>query len=132
MADRIVLTGLAFHGFHGAFPEEAKLGARFEVDVELHFDLPSEDDLSRTVDYSRVYELVRREVTGKRYQLIEALANALAARVLSEQPLVARVTVRVHKPHAPLPGVVKDVFAEVTRDRVTGDRITGDRSARSG
>jgi len=25
--------------------------------------------------------------------------------------------VRVHKPHAPLPGVVRDVYAEVRRER---------------
>lgn len=115
--DRIVLDGLAFHGYHGAFPEEARFGARFVVDVEMRLDLPDEDELARTVDYARIYDLVAREVTGSRYRLIEALASAIARRVLAHDRRVAEATVRVHKPHAPLPGVVRDVVAEVVRRR---------------
>lgn len=115
--DRIVLEGLAFHGYHGVFDEEARFGARFEVDVEMRVDLPASDELAATVDYARVYELVAREVTGTRYRLIEALANAISERVLSADARVHEVTVRVHKPHAPLPGVVRDVVAEVVRRR---------------
>jgi dihydroneopterin aldolase len=115
--DRIVLQGLEFHGYHGVFEEEAKMGARFTVDVELSVDLPERDALRETVDYSRVYALVRREVTEKRYQLIEALASRIARAVLEAEPAVVLVLVRVHKPHAPLPGVVRDVFVEVRRER---------------
>lgn len=116
-SDRIVLSGLEFHGFHGVFEEEARFGARFVVDLELGLSLPSEDDLRQTVDYSKVYALVKFEVTERRYRLIEALANRIAARILGEHGKVQTVTVRVHKPHAPLPGVVRDVFVEVRRDR---------------
>ena len=116
-ADRIVLEGMAFHGYHGVFPEEARFGARFVVDLELHVDLPEEDDLAATIDYARVYDLVAGEVTGRRYRLIEALASAIAARVLDLDARIGTVTVRVHKPHAPLPGVVRDVVAEVVRRR---------------
>lgn len=115
--DRLVLSGLEFHGFHGAFKEEARFGARFIVDVELYFPLPASDDLADTVDYSAVYELVRQEVTERRYRLIEALAHRIAGRILSESERLERVVVRVHKPHAPLPGVVRDVVAEVHRER---------------
>lgn len=115
--DRIVLDGMAFHGYHGVFPEEARFGARFVVDVEMAVDLPDADDLALTVDYARVYDLVAREVTARRYRLIEALASAIAARVLDHDPRIGEVTVRVHKPHAPLPGVVRDVVAEVMRRR---------------
>ena len=115
--DRIVLEGLAFHGYHGVFDEEARFGARFVVDVEMRVALPAEDELARTVDYARVYELVADEVTGRRYRLIEALASAIAQRVLAADARVDEVTVRVHKPHAPLPGVVRDVVVEVVRRR---------------
>jgi dihydropteroate synthase len=116
-SDRIVLEGMAFHGYHGVFPEEARFGARFVVDLELHVGLPEEDDLAATIDYARVYDLVAGEVTGRRYRLIEALASAIAARVLDHDARIGTVTVRVHKPHAPLPGVVRDVVAEVVRRR---------------
>lgn len=115
--DRIVLEGLEFHGFHGVFPEEATFGARFVVDVELRVPLAGDDELAATVDYSAVYEMVREEVTERRFRLIEALAHAIARRILSDAAGVDEVVVRVHKPHAPLPGVLRDVFVEITRSR---------------
>jgi len=115
--DRIVLSGMEFHGYHGVFEEEARFGARYAVDVELSLSLPQEDSLAATVDYSRVYRLVRQEVTEHRYRLIEVLAHRIAYRLLEMETAVAAVVVRVHKPHAPLPGVLRDVFVEVHKDR---------------
>ena len=115
--DKIVLQGLEFHAFHGVFEEEQRLGARFVIDVELYLDLPSEDDLEQSVDYAAVYALVQNEVTQKRYDLIEVLANKLATELLAAQANLDGVLVRVHKPHAPLPGIFGDVYAEITRYR---------------
>ena len=115
--DRIVLEGLEFHGYHGVFPEEATFGARFVVDIELLLALRGDDTLSFTVDYSEVYRLIREEVTERRFRLIEALAHAVARRIVMEFPEVDALVVRVHKPHAPLPGVVRDVFVEISRSR---------------
>ena len=39
MTDRILLTGLLFHGRHGALAAEQQLGGRFVVDVEATLDL---------------------------------------------------------------------------------------------
>ena len=64
-----------------------------------------------------MYELVRVQVTETRFYLIEALAHRLVTALLDAQPLAAAVRVRVHKPHAPLPGIVRDVYAEVYRER---------------
>ena len=115
--DRIVLSGMEFHGYHGVFEEESRFGARFRVDVEMRVPLPAEDDLARTVDYARVYAGVADEVTGRRFRVIEALASAIAERVLRCDARIETTTVRVHKPHAPLPGVVRDVTVEVIRRR---------------
>lgn len=117
MNGRIVLSGLEFHAFHGVWPEEASLGARFSVDVELEVAMSGEDSLTGTVDYSVVYAFVSETVTGSRFGVIEALAVRLAEGLLETQPLARAVTIRVHKPHAPLPGVVRDVFVEISRRR---------------
>jgi dihydroneopterin aldolase len=114
---RITLAGLEFHGYHGVFSEEQTFGARFLVDTELHVLLPAEDDLSQTVDYGAVYALIQEEVTAKRYRLLETLAQRLAERILQAFADVLKVTVRVHKPHAPLPGIFRDVIVEVHRRR---------------
>lgn len=115
--DKIVLLGLEFHARHGVYEAESLFGARFVVDLELSVTISGTDDLTQTVDYSAVYELVRAQVTETRFFLIEALAHHLATTLLAAQPLVAALTVRVHKPHAPLPGIVRDVYAEVYRER---------------
>jgi dihydroneopterin aldolase len=115
---RLVLRGLSFHAHHGYRPEEVLLGARFVVDVELQLALvPQEDDLAHTVDYAQVYEAVREEVTQQRYRLIETLADRIAERLWQSYPQVEALTVRVHKPQAPLPGLFDDVYVEIVRRR---------------
>jgi dihydroneopterin aldolase len=116
--DRICLVGLEFFGRHGVYAEEGRLGARFVVDVELGLNLKGiEDRVEDTVDYGLVYRTVQAEVEVSRFYLIEALANRIGERLLEEHERIAELIVRVHKPHAPLPGVFRDVFAEVRRSR---------------
>ncbi|CAM3751759.1 dihydroneopterin aldolase [Deinococcus saxicola] len=115
---RVVLEGLEFHARHGVYDTEGVLGARFVVDAELYYDFAGlPDELSAAVNYAAVYAAIQEEVTGKRHQLIEVLADRIARRILSDQPGLARVTVRVHKPFAPLPGVFRDVYAELTLEQ---------------
>lgn len=117
--DRIVLTGMEFFAYHGVYDEEGKLGARFSVDVELHLTLSDADSIRATVDYGRVFALVQEAVTGTRFKLIEALAATICERLLASETLAHAAVVRVHKPNAPLPGIVRDVFVEVKRNRTT-------------
>lgn len=116
----IVLTGMEFHAFHGVHEYELERGARFIVDLELTAPPPLHDTLTETVDYSRVYASVKEVVTGKSFKLIETLAGAIAGAVLAAEPKVTSLVVRVHKPHAPLHGIVRDVHYELRRAR--GDR----------
>jgi dihydroneopterin aldolase len=118
MRNKIVLSGMEFYGRHGVHPEEAVLGARFVVDCEMRLaDGAMPDRLDATVDYAAVYESIYQEVTRERFDLIEALAGRIADRLLREQPLLEAVLVRVHKPHAPIPGIFRDVYAEVEISR---------------
>lgn len=56
--DKLILRGLTFHGFHGAKPEERKLGQKFFVDVDAWMDLKAagkSDHLLDTVSYTEIY-----------------------------------------------------------------------------
>ena len=118
MSSKVVLSGMEFHAYHGVYTEEARFGARFVVDAELHWDFTGlGDELDGAINYEQIYAAVEQEVTTTRVQLIEVLAANLASRLLREQALLEAVTVRVHKPHAPLPGIVRDVYAELTLNR---------------
>ena len=116
--DRIVLNGMVFHGRHGALPPERELGQRFTVDVELEADLEragSTDRLADTVNYVDAYEIAREVVEGPPLNLLEAVCERIARRLL-ELPLVTRTTVRVHK-RPPVQGEFHDVAVEMTRGR---------------
>jgi dihydroneopterin aldolase len=107
-SDAIFLEGIVCYGYHGVHAEGRALGQRFVVDVDLEADLRAageSDDLERTISYSAVYRRVREIVEGPPKQLIEAVAEELAAVLLSDFPAQA-VTVTVRKPEAPLKGVL--------------------------
>jgi len=109
--DEILLEGMRFYAYHGVNAEERTLGQRFTVDVAMAVDLRPggrSDDIRDTVSYSAVYKLVRRIVEGEPRNLIEAVAEEIAATILLEHPTVARVSVTVRKPEAPLKGAMLD------------------------
>jgi len=115
--DRIVLSNMVFEGRHGVLPIERTQAQPFEVDVELHLDLRGAgngDDLTRSVDYRDVFELCRRIVEERSYQLLEALAEAIAADLLARF-VVEEVVVRVRKPRVALPGKLDYAGVEIRR-----------------
>ena len=118
--DRITLTGLGAVGYHGVFEKERRSGQPFFVDLVLHLDLRpagAADDLTLTVHYGEVAELVREIIIGTRFQLIEALAQEIAASLLDRFPAVAVLDVTVHKPKAPIDVTFSDVAVSVSRSR---------------
>ena len=116
--DRIILSGLTFYAYHGVHPEERALGQRFVVDVTLARDLRpggESDDVNQTTSYSAVYKTVKRVVEGPPLNLIEAVAERIAAAILAEHG-GDLVTVRVAKPWAPVKGMTEGLAAvEITR-----------------
>lgn len=119
LPDEIQLQGMRFYAYHGVNQEERVLGQRFTVDVALAIDLRRagmSDDLADTVSYSEVFRLVRRIVEGEPRNLIEALAEEIAAAILASYKPVKWVTVTVRKPEAPLKGAMLDAAAvRITR-----------------
>ena len=120
--DRLSLLGMRFEARHGVLPQEKVTAQPFEVDLGLRTDLATaaeRDALEATVDYAALYELVRAIVQGPSFDLIEALAGAIARAVLvaTDPGLVAEVEVRVRKPKAPIDGAFDTVEAALIRRR---------------
>lgn len=123
MTDRVVLANMAFQARHGVNDWEKVEAQRFEVDVELVVDVrPAgiDDDLSKTVDYRAVYATTRRIVESTTFNLIEALAEAIAQALLAEQALVQEVVIRVRKPEVRLDGPLAYSGVEISRVRDEG------------
>lgn len=120
MTDRIVLAGMAFQARHGVEDQEKLEPQRFEVDVELLLDLQPaglEDDLGRTVDYAGVYATVRQIVESTSFNLIEAVAEAIAHEVLTGERRASEIVVRVRKPQVRLGGELAYAGVEIRRTR---------------
>ena len=119
MTDRIVLTGLRARGRHGVYDFERVEGQDFVVDVTLELDLgpaARSDDVADTVHYGELAEKLVAIVTGEPVDLIETLADRLAAACLADHRVEAG-TVTVHKPQAPIPHDFADVAVTMTRRR---------------
>jgi dihydroneopterin aldolase len=120
MTDRIVLAGMTFQARHGVDEWEKAEAQRFDVDVELVVHVQPaglEDDLARTVDYSGVYQVTRQVVESTTFNLIEALAEAIAHEVLVAHPQVEEIVVRVRKPEVRLGGPLDYAGVEIRRTR---------------
>jgi 7,8-dihydroneopterin aldolase/epimerase/oxygenase len=120
MSDVLIeIHGLEISGFHGATEREQKEGQRFLFDVQLqaHDAGVRSDQLADTVDYVRVAACVREVSDAQRFNLIEALAAAVAERLVERFP-VSRARVRVRKPEVRLQSPAEFTAATIERTRL--------------
>jgi dihydroneopterin aldolase len=113
----VELRGLQLHGHHGVLEEEQLHGQPFLFDVQLEVgDRGADDRIEGAVDYRLVAESIR-EVSARRYDLLEALATAVADELMRRfDPQWLRV--RVRKPHVrPAGFVVEHSAVTVERER---------------
>ncbi len=95
---RLFLSGIRAEGRHGARSGEKDVPQPFVVDLDLEVDV-GEDAIEGTADYRGITEAVRAIVQTGSFDLIEALAWAIAEEVAG-MDRVTRVTAVVHKPNA--------------------------------
>jgi dihydroneopterin aldolase len=118
--DRMLVERIAVFAHHGVLPEEERIGQRFMVSLAARLDLAPagrSDDLARSVNYAELVDLAVRVATGRRFRLIEALAEAIAAEVLAAFPPIEEITVRIDKPSAPVSAITDGIAVEITRGR---------------
>ncbi len=93
----VEVEALEVFGHHGATEEERAAGQTFLYDVRLEVsDGALSDRLEDTVDYVQVAETVRDVSEASRFNLLEALAAAVADAIAERLP-VEHVRVRVRK-----------------------------------
>lgn len=116
----VQLLGAVFYAHHGVMAEEHRLGGRYVVDVEMDLDFEQaakEDDLTGTVDYERIYALVKNVVMGPTFYLIERLAYLIAEAVMDANPRVVATRVTVRKTNPPVGGQCDAATATFRADR---------------
>lgn len=120
--DKIVIKNLNIFAYHGVFEEEKKNGQLFRISAELRLSLrkaAQQDDLRLAVNYADVCELIQEVTTREKCDLIETVAENIAAEILIKYRTVQGVRVKVSKPDAPIDMTFEDVAVVVDRERRT-------------
>ena len=117
--DKIILKGIQFHGYHGVAEAERQLGQKYEIDLELMTNLSAAgktDDLTHTIDYAQVVQLVIEIGTGQSFQLFEALAETIADALLT-QFQIEEIRIAVKKLSPPIKPRLTYAGVEIHRKR---------------
>jgi dihydroneopterin aldolase len=120
MLNIIKIRKATFYGYHGVRSEEQSVGGKFEADVDIYTDFEKaadEDNLTKTIDYHKVYSFMYQLALEHKYYLLEALTMKIADELLREFDRILKVAVRIRKNNPPLGGVVDHVEVEVIKDR---------------
>ena len=89
--DKINIRHLEIYAHHGVFPKEKQEGQVFYLDAELYLSLHEAgqtDDLTKTVHYGEVCELMKETFTERSFDLIERAAEVVVQKVLLAYPLI--------------------------------------------
>ena len=103
----VALEGMEFFAYHGFYKEEQRIGNKYSVDLRIETDLSkaaAEDDLSGTIDYEAVYNLVKHEMLNPN-KLLESIGQKIINALMREFPKVTGVEVSVSKFNPPIGGV---------------------------
>ena len=107
----IQVNGIRVFGYHGCLEEEAKVGTWFGVDVEVTFNFSTSaqtDDLSKTIDYVRIREIVEEQVK-RRANLIETVIERIAGELKQVFPEITGYKIALRKYSPPINGEVDHV-----------------------
>lgn len=107
----IEIKGIQCYAFHGCMPEEKKTGGKYLVDIIVHYNYEQaadKDDLSLTVDYCKIYNIVNKEMSIPT-KLIETVAKKIAVSCKQSYPLSEKIIVKVTKLSPPINGLVENV-----------------------
>ncbi len=110
--NKICIEGMTFFAHHGYHQEENTIGGQFMVDIEFETifstDVEKHDDIDGTVNYEKVYEIIKKEmfITSK---LLEHLGFRIIDKLYDELRSISFIRLKVSKLNPPLGGEVEKV-----------------------
>lgn len=105
----IQLRDVMIQSNHGVLPEERVCGNQYRVNVRIRISADAfnadEDNISNTVSYAEVYELLV-EVMSHPANLLESVAVKFASEVRRKWPFVKSGDIEIVKIVPPIPGMI--------------------------
>ncbi len=113
----ISLENMEFYAYHGHYDEEQKIGNRYKVNIKIDADLSKackSDMLDDTIDYSRVYNIIKKEMQVPS-KLLEHVAGRIIDAVYADFKAVEKITLKITKLNPPLEGKTEGVSITLSR-----------------
>jgi len=105
----IYLNNLHFHAYHGLFDEEKIIGNEFIVNVEivlLNEQIIS--DLNQSIDYSKVYEIIK-DLMNTPTPLLETLVVNISNAIYTFDNNIKEISIKIEKKHPPIQNFIGNV-----------------------
>ena len=84
MSFDIHLSKIECFGKHGIYDDEKKNEQKFFIDIYINIDDFAEDDISKTINYEEVVDLVIETVANESFDLIESLSKNIVKKIVSQ------------------------------------------------
>ena len=110
----IELNGLKIYAYHGVHEIEQIVGQWYEVNLSLSVDFKTaeeNDELSGTLDYSMINELVLTEMKINS-KLIEHVAGRIKRKIQFQFPSIKSGQISISKLSPPVKGKLKEVVVK--------------------
>lgn len=104
MTTYIEIKEARFYAFHGVMEQERRVGGYFIVTLRVGYDwrrAAETDDVCDTLDYSRLFDIVSREMAVAS-NLLERVAGRIAQAIEKEFPAVSSIDLWVTKENPPM------------------------------
>ena len=115
--DCIRIKNIKIKARHGVYEFERKKDGTFELDIEVYLPLEKSgqsDKLEDTIDYDNIVSIATKAFAKKDYNLVEAAAESVCEKLLDALN-IAKVILRVRKPHAPINAEFDTIEIELIR-----------------
>ena len=102
----LFIEDIRLHAYHGCLEEEGRIGGKYRIDIKVVADFSEcadSDDLTITVDYEVVYDIVKEEM-AIRSKLIETVAKRIALKLQAQYTWVSEWEVSLTKFNPPVGG----------------------------
>tara|TARA_B100001113_G_scaffold209121_1_gene171479 strand:+ start:160 stop:528 length:369 start_codon:yes stop_codon:yes gene_type:complete len=113
MSFDIHLSKIECFGKHGIYDNEKNNDQKFFVDLHINFNDFEEDDISKTINYEEVVDLIIEIVEHESFDLIESLSKYIAKKIIreyhKEKLSIHEIKVTVHKPNTILKSKTQNI-----------------------
>lgn len=113
----VELRGLHFYAHHGLYAEEKKTGNEFEINLSVSHQPVSGTitDISDTVNYAKLYALLKAEMARPRH-LLETFAMEVAEMIHVSYPQVKKIDISITKLHVPIAKFIGTAAVSYSRE----------------